>query len=305
MSILVIGSSNTDLVVRSEKMPKPGETLLGGTFFVNPGGKGANQAVAAARLGERITFCCMTGCDDYGRAAKQLFDREGIDTSYVFSTPDCASGVALIIVDAKGENSIVVASGANLKLLPEDIDRIECYENFDIVLCQLETPVETVCHAARRVKRNGGRFVLNPAPACALPDDLLSMVDIITPNETEAEFLSGVKISDCDSAVKAAEVLAGKGIGTVIITLGSKGALLYQDGRSEVIPAFKVKAVDTTAAGDVFNGALCVALSEGKDMRQAIRFAQAASSIAVTRPGAQQSAPSREDVEKVLNKSNE
>lgn len=303
MSILVIGSSNTDLVVCAEKMPKPGETLLGGTFFVNPGGKGANQAVAAARLGKEITFCCMTGCDDYGRAAKKLFDQEGIDTTYVFSTPDCASGVALITVDARGENSIVVASGANLKLLPEDIDRIEGYEQYDIVLCQLETPVETVCHAAWKVKCNGGRFVLNPAPACPLPQKLLSLVDIITPNETEAEILSGVPITDCASAVKAAEVLSSFGIRTVIITLGSKGALLYQDGQSEVMPAFQVKAVDTTAAGDVFNGALCVALSEGKEIHEAIRFAQAASSIAVTRVGAQQSAPSRTDVESVLNQS--
>ena len=301
MRILVIGSSNTDLVVRTEKMPKPGETLLGGTFFVNPGGKGANQAVAAARLGNDVTFCCMTGQDDYGRAARELFRGEGIDIDYVFSTPESASGIAVILVDAKGENSIVVASGANLKLTPEDIDRIEGYENYDIVLCQLEIPVETVCHAARRVKEHGGCFILNPAPACALPEALLSDVDILTPNETEAELLSGVQIVDRESAVRAAEILSEKGVHTVIVTLGSKGALLYRDGAYEFIPAYKVDAVDTTAAGDVFNGALCVALAEGKEMHEAICFAQAASAIAVTRAGAQQSAPTRQDVEYVLN----
>ena len=300
MSILVVGSSNTDLVVRTEKMPKPGETLLGGTFFVNPGGKGANQAVSAARLGKQVTFCCMTGADDYGRAAKALFDKEGIDTRYVFSTFDAASGVALITVDAKGENCIVVASGANLKLVPDDIDRIEGYEDYDIVLSQLEVPVETVCHAARLVKRNGGRFILNPAPACQLPEELFQFIDILTPNETEAEFLSGIKITDTETAAQAAAALAGKGVGTIIITMGSKGVLLYQNGCAELLPAFKVKAIDTTAAGDVFNGALAVALSEGKEIHEAIRFAQAASSIAVTRPGAQQSAPVRADVENKL-----
>lgn len=300
MSILVVGSSNTDLVVRTEKMPKPGETLLGGTFFVNPGGKGANQAVSAARLGKQVTFCCMTGVDDYGRAAKALFDKEGIDTRYVFSTFDAASGVALITVDAKGENCIVVASGANLKLVPDDIDRIEGYEDYDIVLSQLEVPVETVCHAARLVKRNGGRFILNPAPACQLPEELFHFIDILTPNETEAEFLSGIKITDTETAAQAAAALAGKGVGTIIITMGSKGVLLYQNGCAELLPAFKVKAIDTTAAGDVFNGALAVALSEGKEIHEAIRFAQAASSIAVTRPGAQQSAPVRADVENKL-----
>lgn len=300
MSILVVGSSNTDLVVRTEKMPKPGETLLGGTFFVNPGGKGANQAVSAARLGKQVTFCCMTGVDDYGRAAKALFDKEGIDTRYVFSTFDAASGVALITVDAKGENCIVVASGANLKLVPDDIDRIEGYEDYDIVLSQLEVPVETVCHAARLVKRNGGRFILNPAPACQLPEELFQFIDILTPNETEAEFLSGIKITDTETAAQAAAALAGKGVGTIIITMGSKGVLLYQNGCAELLPAFKVKAIDTTAAGDVFNGALAVALSEGKEIHEAIRFAQAASSIAVTRPGAQQSAPVRADVENKL-----
>lgn len=301
MHILVIGSSNTDLVVRTENLPKPGETLLGGTFFVNPGGKGANQAVASARLGDNVTFCCMTGQDDYGRAARELFRGEGIDTNYVFSTPDSASGIALITVDAKGENSIVVASGANSKLTPEDIDRIGDFGTYDIVLCQLEIPLETVCHAARRVKLSGGRFVLNPAPACRLPESLLSDVDILTPNETEAELLSGVHITDRHSAVRAAEALSEKGVSIVIITLGSKGVLVYREGKPEFLPAFKVEAVDTTAAGDVFNGALCVALAEGKELQEAICFAQAASAIAVTRAGAQQSAPTRVDVENLLN----
>lgn len=302
MGILVIGSSNTDLVVNASKLPRPGETVLGGEFFVNPGGKGANQAVGAARAGKNVTFCCMTGKDDYGKAAKALFDKEGIDTSYIFSTPDKPSGVALITVDKNAENCIVVASGANLEIKPSDIDKIKDFKDYDIVLAQLEIPMATVQHIGELAKKNGVKFVLNPAPAQKLPASLLSCVDIITPNETEAEILTGIKVTDDNSAVEAAKALCALGIKDVIITMGSRGALLYSGGKAEFVPAFKVKAVDTTAAGDIFNGALCVALSEGKTLREAIVFASAASSISVTRSGAQASAPYRKEIEKVLEK---
>ena len=299
MAILVIGSSNTDLVVNVNSIPKPGQTVLGDSFFVNPGGKGANQAVGAARLGKDVSFCCKTGEDDYGRAAKELFAKEGMDTSFVFSTPDHPSGVALIAVDRNGENSIVVASGANMDLRPEDIDRIGSFSRFDIVLSQLEIPLQTVEYIATKARKDGAKFVLNPAPACKLPDSLLSCVDILTPNETEAEIISGIKVTDTESAAAAARKIMETGVGQVIVTLGSKGALLCSDKEQTLVPAFKVRAVDTTAAGDIFNGALCVALSEGKEMVNAIRFASAASSISVTRKGAQASAPYRNEVDKI------
>lgn len=301
MAILVIGSSNTDLVAHAKSLPKPGETILGGEFFVNPGGKGANQAVGAARVGRDVTFCCMTGEDDYGKAAKTLFEKEGIDTTYVLSTPEAPSGVALITVDEKAENCIVVASGANLKLTPEVVDGIRDFASYDIVLAQLETPMDTIEHIGELARENGVKFVLNPAPAAKLSEKLLSCIDIITPNETEAEIITGVHIDSDESALAAAKCMHDMGVGTVIITLGSRGSLVSDGKGSRFVPAFRVNAVDTTAAGDIFNGSLCVALSEGKDMDEAVRFASATASISVTRRGAQASAPYREEVEKVLN----
>lgn len=302
MGILVIGSSNTDMVAFVNHIPVPGETVLGDGFLVNPGGKGANQAVGAARLGKDVTFCCMTGQDDNGRAAKALFDKEGMNTSYVFSTPEKASGVALIAVDEKGENSIVVASGANNELKPSDIDRIDDIGKYSIILTQLETPLDTVCHIGELAGACGVKFVLNPAPARALPEALLKCVDIITPNETEAEIITGIKVDDEASALKSARKLCDMGVKNVIITMGGKGAFVYADGMYETVPAFKVTPVDTTAAGDVFNGALCVALSEGKSLRDAVVFASAAASISVTRAGAQASAPYRDEVDAKLEK---
>ena len=299
--ILVIGSSNTDLVAKVKYMPRPGETVSGGKFFVNAGGKGANQAVAAARLGADVTFCCKTGQDDYGKAAKVLFEKEGMNTSYVLSTPDCASGVALIFVDAKGENSIVVAGGANNDLRPEDIDKIADFGDYNIVLAQLEIPLDTMEHIGALCKKNGVKLVLNPAPAQPLSRELLECVDIITPNETEAELLTGIKVTDEESAAKAAGALCALGVKRVIITLGSAGAYVYENGAGSVCPSFKVdKVVDTTAAGDVFNGSLTVALSGGKPLYEAVKFAQAAASISVTRMGAQPSAPYLEEVAKKL-----
>lgn len=296
--ILVVGSTNTDMVIKATHLPRPGETILGGTFFMNPGGKGANQAVAIARLGAPITFICKTGTDIFGHQSKQLFESEGINTSYIFSDLVNPSGVALISVDDNAENCIVVASGANANLTPEDLKKAEeAIDQCDIVLLQLEIPIETVEYVAKVASEKGKKVILNPAPAQPLSAELLSHLYLITPNETEAEMISGVKITDEASANEAARVLAEKGVQNVIITLGSKGALLCSEGKSEVVPAYKVKAVDTTAAGDVFNGAMTVALSEGRDLFEASRFACKASAISVTRPGAQSSAPYRNEVD--------
>lgn len=297
MCVLVIGSTNTDLVVRSKRLPKPGETVLGGTFYLNPGGKGANQAVAAARLGKDITFCCKTGEDSYGEQARRLFEQEGLDTSYVFTSREVPSGVALITVDEHAENCIVVASGANQCITAEDIDRIEDIDRFSLILVQLEIPMKTVEHIAALARQHGIPLILNPAPAQSLSKELMHSVSIITPNETEAELLTGVKIVDEASAVAAAKALRDQGVETAIITLGAKGALIHNGNMTKLVPAFPTEAVDTTAAGDVFNGALAVGLDEGKDLWDAAVFAAAASSIAVSRMGAQSSAPSREEVE--------
>ena len=296
--ILVVGSSNTDMVIKAAHLPRPGETILGGTFFMNPGGKGANQAVAIARLGGSVTFICKTGSDIFGHQSQQLFEEEGINTSYVFSDSGNPSGVALITVDEKAENCIVVASGANANLLPSDLAKAEeAIEQADLILMQLEVPMETVCFVADIAWQKGKKVILNPAPAHPLPADLLRHLYLITPNETEAEMITGVKITDESSAGEAARLLSEMGVQHVIITLGSKGALIYSDGKAEMVPALKVEAVDTTAAGDVFNGALTVALSEGRSLKEAARFACKASAISVTRVGAQSSAPYRNEVD--------
>jgi len=295
--IAVIGSTNTDMVVKADRLPRPGETIIGGTFLMNAGGKGANQAVAAARLRAKVTFVCKTGNDIFGQQSKQLFADEGIDTSYVFTDEEHPSGVALISVDAQGENCIVVASGANANLLPADVEKAaEAIEQADYVLMQLEIPMETITYVANVACSKGKTVILNPAPAQPLSDDLLKNVHILTPNETEASMISGISVTDATSAIAAARKICEMGVQTVIITLGAKGALLYTNDYQAEIPADKVEAVDTTAAGDVFNGALAVALSENKTMTDAVRFACKAAAISVTRIGAQASAPYRKEV---------
>lgn len=296
--LLVVGSNNTDMVIKTDHLPRPGETVLGGTFFMNPGGKGANQAVAAARLGISVIFVCKTGNDIFGHQTNQLLEEEGIDTSYVFSDIRTPSGVALITVDAKAENCIVVASGANANLRPADLKKAEeAIDSSDIVLMQLEIPIETVNYVASVACAKSKKVILNPAPAYSLSKELLSNLYLITPNETEAEMLSGVKIYDLATAKEAAIEICRLGVKNVVITLGSKGALVYGDGEFDVIEAFKVEAVDTTAAGDVFNGALCAALLEGQTLERAVRFACKAASISVTRNGAQDSAPYRNEID--------
>lgn len=297
-NILVVGSSNTDMVIKTNHLPRPGETVLGGTFFMNPGGKGANQAVAIARLGGMVSFICKTGSDIFGHQSQQLFEEEGIDTSYIFSDPKNPSGVALITVDSHAENCIVVASGANANLLPSDLEKAEeAIEQAELILMQLEIPMDTVEFVAETARKRNKRVILNPAPAQPLSAVLLSRLYMITPNETEAEMISGVKITDEVSAREAAQVIRKMGVENVIITLGSKGALVYSDHMVELVPAAQVEAIDTTAAGDVFNGALTVALYEGRDLKEAVGFACKASAISVTRVGAQSSAPYRNEVD--------
>ncbi|MDD4032350.1 MAG: ribokinase [Bacteroidales bacterium] len=295
--ILVVGSSNTDMVIQTRKFPIPGETILGGKFFMNPGGKGANQAVAARRLGGSVSFVGKIGEDIFGKQAMQLLEDEGINVSYVAVDPENPSGVAMITVDSEAENTIVVAPGSNGTMSPADFDKaLQEFESADFVLMQLEIPIPTVEHIARIAAQKHKKVILNPAPAAELNDELLKNLHIITPNKTEAEILTGIRVSDETSALRAATVLHNKGVNIVIITMGAAGAFLLENGSSRIIPAPIVKAVDTTAAGDTFNGALVVALSEGKSLEESVAFANLAASVSVTRPGAQSSVPYRKEI---------
>lgn len=285
------------MVVKTSKLPVPGETILGGEFFMNHGGKGANQAVAAARLGGKVSLITKTGDDLFARQAWKIFGSENINIDNLIIDPLHPSGVALITVDAKGENCIVVAPGSNSYLNCEDIKLAqEQITNSDIVLMQLEIPLSTVEFAANLAFQSGIKVVLNPAPATPLSDELLTKLYMITPNETEAEIITGIRVTDISSATEAAINLHERGVKVVIITLGSKGALLYANGTAILVPSQKVVAVDTTAAGDVFNGAIAVSLSEGFGLQKGVEFACSAAAISVTRMGAQSSAPYRREI---------
>lgn len=297
MKITVIGSSNTDMVVKTERFPKPGETIIGGEFFMFPGGKGANQAVAAARLGGDVTFVAKIGNDVFGKQALEGFKAENINTKFVFTDKDAASGVALITVTDHGENEIVVASGANNLLNKANITSAKkAITEADIIVLQLEVPIETVAFAVKQSLKANKRIILNPAPAQQLDDNLLSGLFLITPNETEAEILTTVAVSNVATAKLAAEELLKKSVQNVIITMGSKGAFFMNENESFLMEAERVNAVDSTAAGDVFNGALAVAISENKPWKEAIAFANKAASISVTRMGAQASAPKLDEL---------
>ncbi len=295
--IFVLGSTNTDMVIADRKLPAPGETISGGRFMMNPGGKGANQAVAVARLAAKrgaCVFVAKVGDDLFGRDAAARFRAEGIDARLVVDRRN-PSGTALILVDAKGQNVISVALGANGTLSPADVKpRLKDLKGAAALLMQLETPIPTVLAAAKAAKAAGVMVVLNPAPAAKLPKELYPLIDWITPNETEAELLTGVKVNDAKSAQLAVDALKRKGVKNVAITMGAKG--VYCGNCRRLYPAKKVKAVDCVAAGDTFNGAFVVALAEGKSCRDAIAFAQKASAISVTRPGAQSSVPRRREV---------
>ncbi|GAB3522370.1 ribokinase [Photobacterium alginatilyticum] len=299
--LVVLGSVNADHVLQVASFPRPGETLHGHSYCVIPGGKGANQAVAAARLGADIAFIASVGDDSFGREMRESFAKEGMNTEAVMIEESVPTGIAMIQVAATGENSICISAEANGCLSPARIQpHHHLIENADTLLMQLETPIETIEAAAKVAKQSGTRVVLNPAPAQPLSDDLLQLVDMITPNETEAELLTGVKVEDMASAQKAANVLHTKGIKQVMITLGSQGVWLSQNGEGQQVLGFRVEAKDTTAAGDTFNGALLTALQEGRALEPAIRFAHAAAAISVTRMGAQTSIPHRREVERFL-----
>jgi len=286
------------MVLKSNYLPLPGETVIGGKFTMNPGGKGANQAVAASRLGGQVVFIARVGNDLFGEQAIRGFEKHGIDTQFISKDDHEASGVALINVDAKGENSIAVALGANGNLDKTNIEpALAEIKKAVFVLMQLESPLATVEYLGKLAKKQQLKLVLNPAPARPLSDELLSSLYLITPNEIEAELLSGIKVSDRSSAWAAANVLRQKGVDIVIITMGSKGAYVLSENLDELIPTKKVDVVDTTAAGDTFNGALLVALSEGMDLRDAIVFANSAAAYSVGILGAQTSAPLRKDIE--------
>jgi ribokinase len=299
--VVVVGSANTDMTVRVPRIPVPGETVRGRDLRISGGGKGANQAVAAARAGARVVFVTALGDDDLGDRALAGFAAEGIDVRLVRRVPGEASGVALIFVDEVGENVIAVAPGANACLRPEDVAPLAgLLEPDDFLLLQLEIPLETVEAAVRLAAAAGARVALNPAPARALPDALVGGLTLITPNALEAEQLTGIAARDEAALREAASVLHRRGVPHVLITLGARGAFGSNGSQSLLLPAFPVAAVDTTAAGDVFNGALAAALVERRGPRDAIGFASAAAAISVTRPGAQASAPRRAEIDAFL-----
>jgi len=300
-NLVVLGSINADHILNLETFPTPGETVTGNQYQVAFGGKGANQAVAAGRSGANIAFIACTGDDDTGERVRNQLASDNIDTAPVSVVEGESTGVALIFVNAEGENVIGIHAGANAALTT---DRVEAQRGIiagaEALLMQLESPVESVLAAAKIAHENHTTVVLNPAPARVLSDELLALVDIITPNETEAEKLTGIRVENDNDAARAAKVLHAKGIGTVIITLGSRGVWASVNGEGRRVPGFKVKAIDTIAAGDTFNGALVTALLEGKAMDDAIRFAHAAAAIAVTRKGAQPSVPWRKEIDEFL-----
>jgi ribokinase len=299
--IVVVGSSNTDMIIKLDRIPKPGETILGGDFSIAAGGKGANQAVGAARAGGHVTLVARVGRDIFGQQAIEGFQKDGICVDHVFRDKASPSGVALIFVARDGENSIAVASGANGKLSPADVKKAKAaIAAAAILVMQLETPIETVAAAADIAAAKGVQVILNPAPAQPLSDSLLKKISILTPNETEAELLTGIKVDNDGAAAKAAQKLLDKGVKTVIITLGARGAWVATAEGGRLVPGFKVTPVDSTAAGDIFNGALAVGLSEGKPLDDAVRFANAAAALSVTKLGAQPSAPKRKEIEKFL-----
>ncbi len=300
-AIVVVGSVNADMILRVERLPRPGETVLGREFSMTQGGKGANQAVAARRAGGDVSLIARVGDDPFGRQALDRLNAEKIDTRPIRQESPGTTGVALIFVDAHGENSIGVASGANAALSPLDVfSARQTIAGADVLLVQLETPVETVVSAVLLARENSVPVILNPAPACALPASLWSNVSILTPNRVEAETLSGTRVTDKESARLAAARLHEKGIKTVIITMGEEGVLASSAGEVFHLEAHPVNALDTTAAGDVFSGALAVALAEHRTLRDAVQFANAAAALCVTRLGAQPSIPHRSDIDAFL-----
>jgi ribokinase len=302
MKLVVIGSSNMDLVISLPRIPAVGETVLGGKSSMVFGGKGANQAVASIRSGGDIAFIAKVGNDLFGENMKNHFKQEGFRIDLILTDENEPTGIAQIFVSEKGENSIAVAPGANMKLVPKDIEPFtDLIKNSKVVLLQLETPLETVEYIADIAYQNNVKLILNPAPAQKLSEDLLRKVWLITPNETETSLLTGIEVVGAASAEKAAKNLLKMGVKNVIVTLGENGSLLCNGDGVEHFKVFEAKAVDTTAAGDVFNGTLAVAITNDKSLQEAINFAAAAAAISVTREGAQPSIPTHTEINNFLN----
>ena len=308
-NILVIGSLNADLVVRAPRFPAPGETIRGEDLVTVPGGKGANQAVAAARLGTDVAMIGRVGTDSFGASLVENLKQNHVDATHVTRDMSAATGTAVIVVDSHGQNSIVLSPGANAKVKPADVEPASFSDpstgsgqRVKLLLLQLEIPIETVVHAARLAKQNGVRVLLNPAPARELPDELLSNADYLLPNETELNLLAGKSVSDIASVETAARSLVTRGAKNVIVTLGANGALIVSKDKSKHIPSFTVNVVDTTAAGDAFIGGFAVALLNGKSLEDAVQYACACGALAVTKFGAQPSLPTKQEVEEFLKK---
>lgn len=300
--VTVVGSINMDLVTRVANFPEPGETIIGGDLQTFPGGKGANQAVAAARLGAEVTMVGRVGDDVFASQLKQNLASTGVDLTYVFDSDSTASGVALILVDEHGQNIIVVASGANARVTAQDVEAATAaIATADALLLQLEIPLESVHRAAEIAHENGVKVILNPAPAQELPAELLSIIDILIPNESETSILTGLPAASLKDMEVSADELRNLGAGTILLTLGQQGALLIEPAGLRRYPAFAVeRVVDTTAAGDAFVGGLAMAIAEGKPVREAVPWGNAAGALSVTRSGAQPSLPSRGEVEELL-----
>jgi len=299
--LAVLGSINADHILNLAHFPRPGETVIGKQYHIAFGGKGANQAVAAGRAGADIAFIACVGADDIGERIRQQLQQDRIDTAPVETVADESTGVAMIFVNGEGENNIGIYSGANAALTPARVaQHQQVIADADALLMQLESPLESVLAAAKVARAQQTQVILNPAPATALSDELLALIDIITPNETEAEILTGIAVKSDEEAARAAAALHAKGIATVLITLGRRGVWLSEQGNGVRIPGFSVQAIDTIAAGDTFNGAFITARLEGVAMHDAVRFAHAAAAIAVTRPGAQPSVPWRTEIDAFL-----
>ena len=299
--VTVVGSLNMDLVIRAPRIPQPGETIIGDAFHTLSGGKGANQAVAAARLGAQVTMVGRVGNDPYADALLQSLSAAGVNGDFVVKDDEGPTGVALIVVDDTGQNSIVVASGANMRLSPSDVDRAEAsIAAADALILQLESPLPAVVRAAEIACSHAVAVVLNPAPARSLPDELLACVDVLIPNESEAKLLTNTPVSEPLEAESVAGILLDQGVGAVIITLGPRGALLAREEGMMLAPAFPIEPVDTTAAGDAFVAGLAVAMANGMPLPEAVRWGNGAGALAATRLGAQSSLPSLAELERLL-----